>query len=137
MPVASVIGASPKPERYANRAVARLRAAGWSVRPVHPSGELVHGAETFRSLDELPEKPDLITIYVNAGHALPMVEAIAELGPRAVICNPGADDPEVVDALREKGLAVATICTLVALASAPDDETPEGFLERVAEQGGS
>lgn len=116
MPSVAVVGASTKPERYSHQAVLRFAARGYTVWPVHPSGQAVAGHSCPRTLAELPGKPDVVTMYVNPDLGLGMVEAIAAAAPRLVILNPGADGPELAAALGARGLRVLEACSLVLLA---------------------
>ncbi len=109
-----ILGASPKPDRFANRAQRKLLAQGHGVIPVNPAFEEVEGVPTV-PFEALSPVPQTITVYLGRDRMLPLVAGIAALAPRRVILNPGADDPEVVEALRAKGVPVQLACTLVLL----------------------
>lgn len=112
----AVLGASPKPERYANRAQRLLAAHGHDVIPVNPALDAVEGVPTV-ALEALPEGLDTITVYLGAARMLPLVDEVVARSPKRVILNPGADDAEVVQALEAAGLRVQLDCTLVLLDS--------------------
>ncbi len=116
MPSVAVVGASTKVERYSHQAVLRFAARGYQVWPVHPSGQAVAGHACYRSLAELPGRPDVVTMYVNSEAGLELVEAIVQAGPRLVILNPGADGPALLAALHGRGLTAIEACSLVLLA---------------------
>ncbi len=109
-----ILGASDKPDRFANRAQRKLRQHGHRVIPVNPALSEVEGVKTV-PLAELASRPDVVTVYLGRERMLPLVDQMAALEPGRVILNPGADDLEVVRALRERGLNVQTACTLVLL----------------------
>ncbi len=109
-----ILGASPKPDRFANRAQRKLRAHGHRVIPVNPAFDEVEGVPTV-PFEELSPVPQTITVYLGRDRMLPLVADIAALAPRRVILNPGADDPDVVEALQTKGVPVQLACTLVLL----------------------
>lgn len=115
MPIVAVLGASAKPDRYSYQAVALYASLGWTVYPVHPSGEAVAGQATAKRLEDLPGQPDVVCIYLNPQTALALVDAIVACRPRLVWLNPGADGPVIEAPLRARGLAVFSGCTLVAL----------------------
>ena len=115
MPAVAIVGASAKVDRPSHQAVLKYRAAGWTVWPIHPSGEAVAGLATLRSLAELPRTPEVVSLYVNPKAGLDLVPALATAKPRYVWLNPGADSPELADALRAAGLAPVVSCNLVAL----------------------
>jgi predicted CoA-binding protein len=112
-----VLGASARPERFANRAQRRLHAAGHRVLPVNPALDRVEGIPVVR-LDALvaARTPvDTVTVYLRGDRLAPLMDRLVRLAPRRVLLNPGADDPDTVVALREQGLRVQCDCTLVLL----------------------
>lgn len=111
----AIVGASAKADRPSHQAVQRYAAAGWTVWPIHPSGEAVAGLSTRRSLAELPARPDVVSLYVNPQAGLGLVPALVAAQPRYVWLNPGADSPELAAALRTAGLVPVVSCNLVAL----------------------
>lgn len=116
MPSVAVIGASEDPAKYAYLAVQRFAGRGYTVWPVHPSGQPVAGHRCFSGLGQLPGKPDVISMYVNPRIGSGLAEVIAAAKPRLVILNPGADGEPVASALRSRGVHVIEACTLVLLA---------------------
>lgn len=110
----AILGASTNPVRYANRAQHALRAHGHDVIPVNPALTSVEGVATV-ALEALPEALDTVTVYLGRERMLPLIDQLAARRPQRVILNPGADDPDVVAALRERGLTVQLDCTLVLL----------------------
>jgi predicted CoA-binding protein len=115
MPTVAVIGASPRPERYSHQAVLGYLARGYTVYPVNPAGESVAGLAAFRSLADVPGSPDIVTMYVNPGTGVELLDQIVAKKPRALWLNPGADGEPIASAARAKGLHVVTACNLVAL----------------------
>ena len=118
-----ILGASDNRRRYANRAQHKLVEHGHRVIPVNPNLKEVEGVTTI-SLDEVPDRVDTVTVYLGRDRLLPLVPALAASAPRRVILNPGADDPEVVQALESEGLNVQRACTLVLLDADRFDMVP-------------
>ncbi len=116
MPTVAVVGASEDPAKYAYLAVQRFAARGYTVWPVHPSGQMVAGHACLPGLGQLPGRPDVVTMYVNPRIGAGLAEAIVKAAPRLVILNPGADGEPFASALRAKGLHVLEACSLVLLA---------------------
>lgn len=115
MPTVAVVGASPKPDRYSHQCVVRYRERGYTVWPVNPAGEAVDGLPAYRSLAELPGRPDIITMYVNPKTGLTLLDAIVAAQPRVLWLNPGADGEPLASAATGRGLKVVEACNLVAL----------------------
>ncbi len=112
---AAIIGASDDPAKSSHQAVRRLVEAGYTVWPIHPSGEPVAGVRCYRTFNELPGVPDLVSMYVNPRIGAGLADLIAKKAPQVVILNPGADGEPAASTLRAKGLKVVEACTLVLI----------------------
>ncbi len=111
----AVLGASPKPARYANQTIRLLQQLDYRITPVHPR---------FESIESLPVKPDLqaiddpvdtLTLYVGPTLLEPQADAIVKLKPKRVIFNPGTESRLVQQRLDEAGIDWLEGCTLVML----------------------
>ncbi|MGD8922252.1 MAG: CoA-binding protein [Candidatus Zixiibacteriota bacterium] len=111
----AVLGASPKEERYSNKAVKMLLEHGHHPIPVHPAGHVVHGITAQKSLGDIDRKIDTLTMYVGPNISSGALDAILQLKPRRVIFNPGAENEELATKLEEAGIEVVRACTLVML----------------------
>jgi predicted CoA-binding protein len=111
----AILGASPKPERFANKAFHMLREYGHTVLPVSPSLKELEGVKVFSSLGDIMEPVDTLTMYVGAKISSEMSDAILELKPKRVIFNPGSENPELQFKLERAGIEVEEACTLVLL----------------------
>jgi predicted CoA-binding protein len=111
----AVLGASNKPERYSFKAVRLLREKGHTPYPVHPALAEVDGLPVFPSLSAIPAPVDTITVYLSARNQQPIADELLSSGARRVIFNPGAENPELADQLRQRGREVLQACTLVLL----------------------
>lgn len=111
----AVVGASPKPERYSNRAIRLLREHGHAVLPVNPAQAEIEGLPVTRRIEALPRGIDTVTMYVGPAHSGALLPALVALKPRRVIFNPGAENPALEDGLRAAGIDVEEACTLVLL----------------------
>jgi hypothetical protein len=112
---AVVLGASPKPERYSNKAVAELIEHGCKVMPVNPGGMVIHDFPAVKKLSDIKEKVDAVTVYVNPKISSPLEKDIIALAPRLVIFNPGTENPDLEAALEKAGIKTLHACTLVLL----------------------
>jgi predicted CoA-binding protein len=110
-----VLGASPKPERYSNRAVRLLVRYGHEVIPVHPSAATIEGLPAVAGLEQVDGVVDTVTVYVSAATSASLGPAIVELAPGRVIFNPGAENPDLQAELEREAIVVVNACTLVLL----------------------
>jgi uncharacterized protein len=111
----AVLGASNKPERYSFKAVRLLRQKGHTPYPVHPALTEVDGLPVYRSLSAIPDPVDTITVYLSSRNQQPIADELVQSPARRVIFNPGAENPELADQLRQRGKEVLHACTLVLL----------------------
>lgn len=111
----AVLGASPKPERYSNKAVRLLLEKGHSVVPVHPAISEIEGLEVAKNLESIEGTVDTLTMYVSAKLSSPISDEIIQLKPGRVIFNPGTENPELQNKLSEAGIAFEEACTLILL----------------------
>ncbi|MDD5727067.1 MAG: CoA-binding protein [Victivallales bacterium] len=110
-----VLGASPKPERYSNKALAALLEHGCSVVPVNPGGMKIHDLQAEKSLASVNSPVTALTVYVSPQISSPLEADIIRLAPRLVIFNPGTENPELEKNLNAAGLKTLHACTLVLL----------------------
>ena len=110
-----VLGASPKPDRYSNQAVAMLKEYKYEVIPINPSGISIHNLFTEKSLDDIKVPIDTLAMYVGAKISSGLKEAISRLNPKRIIFNPGTENKELETALESNGIKIVHACTLVLL----------------------
>ena len=114
-PTVAVLGASNNPDRYSNMAVRRLRDAGHRVIPVNPALAEIEGLPVARSLGEIKDPVDTLTLYVGPQRSAPMIADILRLAPKRVIFNPGTESTELATALDRAKIPHVEACTLVML----------------------
>jgi hypothetical protein len=112
------MGASHKPERYANQAIRLLLEHGHAVIPVHPRLDQAEGLKVVHRLDEIDGAVDTLTLYIGPERSSPLAEAIVQLRPGRVIFNPGTESPALEARLDQTGIPHERACTLVLLRSA-------------------
>ncbi len=110
-----VLGASPKPERYSNKAVRLLLEHGHRVIPVHPAITEIEHLPVVRALEHIEGSVDTLTVYLSPERSASLQADILNLKPERVIFNPGTENPELKQALERDGIAVEEACTLVLL----------------------
>lgn len=110
-----VLGASPNPERYSNKAVSMLLEHGHEVVPVHPIAEKIENLPVVAKLHDVTGAVDTLTLYLSGDTLAGLEGAIVNLKPGRVIFNPGTENPVLMENLRQSGLNVVQACTLVLL----------------------
>ncbi len=109
-----IIGASNNPNRYSYVAANRLTAYDHPIVPVGKHKGRVAGKDIVMGF---PQENDIhtVTMYINQARQADYYDYILSLKPRRVIFNPGAENPEFADKLRDNGVEVVDGCTLVML----------------------
>lgn len=110
-----VLGASPKPERYSNKAVRALVEHGHRVIPVHPLLKKIAGVPAVTALAKINGAVNTLTLYVGPERGKELIQEMINLKPERVIMNPGTESDEIEAHLNEEGIAVLKACTLVLL----------------------
>ncbi|MGM0453783.1 MAG: CoA-binding protein, partial [Thermodesulfobacteriota bacterium] len=111
----AVVGASEKTDRYSNKAMRMLAEHGHNPIPVAPAKKTILERTAYPNLADVPDALDTVTLYLGPGRQPPVLEAIVARRPRRVIFNPGAENPEAYDQLKNAGIKVVEACTLVML----------------------
>lgn len=113
-----ILGASPKPERFAHRAMRQLLQHGHEVLLVNPAFTEIEGRPCHRSVRDVPQPVDTVTMYVGAARSSPLIDDLIALKPRRIIMNPGAGNDDLEERAEAAGIEVLHDCTLVMLSSA-------------------
>ena len=111
----AVIGASNKPDRYSYQAVMLLKEKGHAVYPVHQRIKEVEGIKVYPSIKDIEVPLDTVSMYVAADISSSMADDILAKRPRRIIFNPGAENPELEEKVKARGIQPLNACTLVML----------------------
>jgi uncharacterized protein len=109
-----VMGASPNPLRYANKAVKRLLENQIEVVALGKRKTEIHGIPVITGK---PNIPDLhtITLYLGPDNQEEYLEYFISLAPRRIIFNPGTYNKKLEKMAEQAGIEVVEDCTLIML----------------------
>ncbi len=110
------MGASLNPGRYSNLAIRRLVDHNIETTAFGIRGGTVSGIQIKDNFVDF-QNIDTITLYLNPSHQKEYYQKILDLKPRRVIFNPGTENPEFYEILKNAGVEVEVACTLVLLAT--------------------
>lgn len=111
----AVLGASPKPDRYAYKAFELLREYGHHPLPINPAFDEILGEKCYPTVSNAPGPIDTVTLYLGEARSTPLVDEIIGAKPRRIIMNPGAENSALAAKAEEAGIEVVEGCTLVML----------------------
>ncbi len=117
----AVLGASTDRSKFGNKAVRAFLQQGYSVFPVNPKAEFVEGIPAFPSVGELPDRPDVVSVYLPPPVLLGQLADIANVGCGELWLNPGTATPEVMRQAQSLGLKVVVDCSLLRIGVSPDE----------------
>lgn len=111
-----VLGASLNPERYSNLALKMMAEREIEAIGFGPNSGEVYGVPIVSDLSDLKElEVDTVSLYLRAELQTGYYDLIRSLNPERVIFNPGTENPEFAEQLRNSGIEVVDACTLVLL----------------------
>jgi len=114
----AVVGVSQNRQKYGYEVFETLVANGYRVYPTNPKYEEVDGHRCYPSLDDLPEKPQVVVTVVPPSVTEKVTEACARLGIRTVWMPPGSWSEQAVETCEAQGIEeVHDVCLVFALRS--------------------
>jgi predicted CoA-binding protein len=111
----AILGASPKPDRYAYKAFELLQEYGHRPVPINPAFKEILGEKCYPTISEAPGPLDTVTLYLGEARSNPLIGEIIDAKPRRIIMNPGAENFALAEKAEEAGIEVIEGCTLVML----------------------
>lgn len=109
-----VLVASPKPYRYAYKAVEMLLDNAISVVAYGRRPGKIRGLDFITELSPVDDL-HTISLYLNPMNQVPFYDYIASLNPKRVIFNPGTENKELQNMLDTLKIEWEESCTLVLL----------------------
>jgi predicted CoA-binding protein len=120
MKTVAVIGASNDRHKFGNKAVRAFVQQGYRVYPINPHESVIEGLPAYRTVGEVPARPEMISVYVPPPIILRLLPEIADKGCDELWLNPGADSDEVVAEAERLGLNVIRACSIVGVGVSPE-----------------
>ena len=117
----AIIGASADRSKFGNIAVRAFGRQGWRVFPVNPKETHIENLPAFKSIAEVPVRPDLISVYLPPPVLLKMLPDIATRGCDELWLNPGTESAAVLAEAQRLGLKVIQACSIVGIGLSPSE----------------
>jgi predicted CoA-binding protein len=115
----AIIGASNDRDKFGNKAVRAFQQQGYEVFPVNPKEEEIEGLRAYRSIADVPVRPQMISVYVPPPVLLKLLPDIAAKGCEELWLNPGTESDEVLAEAERLGLNVVQACSIVGVGVSP------------------
>jgi predicted CoA-binding protein len=110
-----VLGASPNPERYSNRAVRSLKNKNIPVIAIGKRESYIDDVRISKGLPDKLGQVHTVSLYLNATNQKEYYCFILSLNPKRVIFNPGTENDDFAELLMSEGIEVVSGCMLVML----------------------
>lgn len=111
-----VIGASPKSDRYSNRAVRMLKKNSHDTIALGFESEKIEGTPIETDWKNY-EDVDTVTLYLNPQRQKEYYDYIIGLHPKRIIFNPGTENEELEQLAKANNIQPLEACTLVLLST--------------------
>lgn len=115
----AIIGASNDRAKFGNKAVRAFLQKGFEVFPVNPKEDNIEGLPAFKSIAEVPLRPQMISVYLPPPVLLKVLPEIAAKGCDELWLNPGTESDEVLTEAEQLGLNVVQACSIVGIGISP------------------
>lgn len=110
-----VLGASPNPERFSFKAVAKLQKYGHEVVAIGKRKGNIDGIEILQFPPMLTDV-HTVAMYLSPANQKEYYDYIFSLNPKRIIFNPGTENDELAEMAKRHGIEVVEWCVLVMLA---------------------
>lgn len=121
MKTVAIIGASADHSKFGNKAVRAFARQGFTVYPVNPKETNIEGLPVFKTIAEVPLRPNLISVYLPPPVLLKLLPEIAARGCDELWLNPGTESAEVLAGAERLGLNVIQACSIVGIGLSPEE----------------
>ena len=121
MKTIAIIGASADRSKFGNKAVRAFAQRGYTVYPVNPKESEIERLPAFKSIAEVPVRPNLISVYLPPPVLFKILPAIAAKGCDEFWLNPGTESDEVLLEAERLGLNIIQACSIVGIGISPEE----------------
>ncbi len=111
-----VLGASTNPERYAFKAIEKLRLHQHPVVAIGTKEGVVADVEIEKPVQQHSDI-HTITLYVGPANQQVYYDYILQANPKRIIFNPGTENKTLEELAQKHGIQTMEACTLVLLAT--------------------
>ena len=119
MKTIAILGASADRQKFGNKAVRAFRQQGYMVYPVNPKETEIEGLACYRSISDVPVRPQMVSVYLPPPVLLKVLPDIAAKGCDELWLNPGTESDEVLAAIERLSLNGVQACSIVGVGVSP------------------
>jgi predicted CoA-binding protein len=101
----AVVGLSNDPEKYSHEVGSYLKEQGYRIIPVNPTEEEVIGERAYDTVDQIPERIDVVDVFLPPEKTTEIAEDAVRAGAKALWLQEGIENAEARRIAEEEGLA--------------------------------
>jgi predicted CoA-binding protein len=101
----AVVGLSSNPEKASNEVGAYLKEQGYRVFPVNPNEEVVLGEHSYDSVEQIPERVDVVDVFLPSEKTPDIAEDAVRASAGTLWLQEGIENSEARRIAEEGGLA--------------------------------
>ena len=116
-----ILGASNDRTKFGNKAVRAYQQEGYTVYPVNLKDTEVEGLPAYKSIRDVPGRPDVVSVYLPPIATFKALHDIAAKGCDELWLNPGTESDEVLEEAARLNLKVIQACSIVGLGISPNE----------------
>ena len=102
----AVVGLSSSRFRASYGVSQYMQSAGYRIIPVNPNEQQVLSEKAYPSLEDVPEKIDIVDVFRRSEFVSEIVDAAIRVGARAIWMQEGVADEAAAQHARDAGLFV-------------------------------
>jgi predicted CoA-binding protein len=100
----AVVGASRDPNKAGGSVPTALKDHGFKLFPINPTADVLFGERVYRSLEEVPERVDVVQVFRPAPEAPEIARQAVAIGARALWLQLGIKSDEARRIAESAGL---------------------------------
>lgn len=98
----AVVGASGNAQRFGYKILKHLDRLGYEVYPVNPNYEQIATHKCYATLEDIPEKVDVVNVVVNPKLSKQMLERSDLSDLSAIWFQPGSFNDEIIEMAKQQ-----------------------------------
>ena len=102
----AVVGVSRDPSKDSRMVFEYLLKSGFEAYPVNPFAEEIGEKKCYKSLSELPKKPEIVDIFRPSSEVPPIVDEAIKVGAKVIWMQLGIMNEGAAQKARKAGLEV-------------------------------
>ena len=102
----AVVGISEREDRASNYVSDYMQSQGYKIYPVNPNIEEWFGSKSYESIEDVPDKIDIVDVFRRSTSVMPVAEDAVASGAKVLWLQQGIVNQEAATFALDKGLTV-------------------------------